>query len=716
MPSTSDSDTIKILVSSDSHVGYNERDPLRGDDSWETFQEVMEIAKERDVDMVLLAGDLFHDNVPSRKALYQVMRALRMNCLGDKPCELEILSDGSENFAGAFPHANYEDQDINVAIPVFSIHGNHDDPSGEGSYAALDLLSVSGLVNYYGKTPESDKINVKPVLLQKGHTKLALYGLSNVRDERMHRTFRQGDVKFFRPNVQKDDWFNIVSVHQNRYKHTGTDYLPQNFLPDFMDLVIWGHEHECLIDPQMDYEMGFHVVQPGSTVATSLIAGEAAQKHASILRITGHDFESEAIPLRTVRPFVTRDIVLQDEPGMKKLAKRENNRSDIVCHLESIVEQMIEGANSQWLANQQSNESGSDTQLETPLPLIRLRVEYSAPEGGKFDCENPQRFSRRFAGKVANVNDVVQFHRKKTATRRAKDGAEIAEEQILSKMTIDSIKVEKLVREYLNTQSLTILPQNSFGDAVTQFVDKDDKHAMEAFVEGSLGDQVKHLLSTGEADEADIKEALDKNRAHLEELFAGGNSKKYTKRKFKPKPDTWDSDMDGDWEDQPGALQLSDNDEQASDDDGVGSNAGSVSTRTTTTRGRGRGRGRGAANASGTTRATAAARGSSARKDSGATGRKSKKKVADELDDDDVGMVDGADEEEHAVSQPSATAGRQVSSSRSTSSRQAPTRAAAPRQSKLNFSQTNTQQRPTSKGPFLQELVNDNDAAGVNPY
>ena len=30
----------------------------------------------------------------------------------------------------SFNHVNYEDPDINVAIPVFSIHGNHDDPSG----------------------------------------------------------------------------------------------------------------------------------------------------------------------------------------------------------------------------------------------------------------------------------------------------------------------------------------------------------------------------------------------------------------------------------------------------------------------------------------------------------------------------------------------------------------------------------------------------------
>jgi len=58
------------------------------------------LAKERDVDMILLAGDLFHENKPSRKSMYQVMRSLRMNCYGEKPCELEMLSDASENFQG----------------------------------------------------------------------------------------------------------------------------------------------------------------------------------------------------------------------------------------------------------------------------------------------------------------------------------------------------------------------------------------------------------------------------------------------------------------------------------------------------------------------------------------------------------------------------------------------------------------------------------------
>ena len=81
-------------------MGYNERDHIRGDDSWKSFHEVMCLAKEHDVDMILLAGDLFHENKPSRKSMYQVMRSLRMNCYGEKPCELEMLSDGSETFQG----------------------------------------------------------------------------------------------------------------------------------------------------------------------------------------------------------------------------------------------------------------------------------------------------------------------------------------------------------------------------------------------------------------------------------------------------------------------------------------------------------------------------------------------------------------------------------------------------------------------------------------
>ena len=403
------------MVATDNHVGFEERDPIRKDDSWRTFDEIMKLARKQDVDMVLLGGDLFHENKPSRKSMYQVMRSLRKNCLGMKPCELEFLSDAADVFEGAFSHVNYEDPDINISIPVFSIHGNHDDPSGDGHFCSLDLLQVAGLVNYFGRVPEADNIHVKPILLQKGRTKLALYGLSNVRDERMFRTFRDNKVRFYRPGQQKEDFFNLLTVHQNHYAHTPTSYLPENMLPDFMDLVVWGHEHECLIDPQQNQETGFYVMQPGSSVATSLVPGEAVTKQVAILNITGKNFKVEKIPLKTVRPFVTREVTLATDKRFKGLEKKQDNRQEITKRLMAVVDEMIEEANAAWRSIHDGEEMEEEEE-EQPLPLIRLKVEYTAPEGCVFEVENPQRFSNRFAGKVANQNDVVYFYRRKTGT------------------------------------------------------------------------------------------------------------------------------------------------------------------------------------------------------------------------------------------------------------------------------------------------------------
>ncbi|CAI6249308.1 unnamed protein product [Periconia digitata] len=623
--------TIRILVATDSHVGYNERDPYRKDDSWKTFHEIMTLAKERDVDMVLHGGDLFHENKPSRAAMYHVMQSLRLNCLGDKPCELEMLSDASENFGGVFDHVNYEDPDINVSIPVFAIHGNHDDPSGEGQYSPLDLLQASGLVNYYGRTSTVDSIEVKPVLLQKGTTKLALYGLSNVRDERLFHTWRDGMVKFFQPSVQKDDWFNLMSVHQNHVAHTETSYLPENFLPEFMDLVIWGHEHECLIDPVYNPETGFHVIQPGSSIATSLMPGEAVPKQVTIISVNEKKFECEPIRLKTVRPFIMKEIVLRDEDEIKRkeLWRIKDNRAKITAYLSTVVDGLIEEARREWLELQDHHEEGDD--IEMPLPLVRLRVEYTAPDPGQFDVENPQRFSNRFQKRVANTNDVVQYYRKKkAATRTTKNVVEQPDLESLG----ETVKVEALVKEFLTAQSLTILPQNSFGDAVTQFVDKDDRHAMESFVENSLRTQVKHLMGANDVDEEEIMDEMNQYKTQLEDLFANGQLKnKKGRKKLKPKPDLWNSDFDGPWEDDPGSVMYTDDD--AEPEVGV-----ATASKALTSRGRGK--------ATGTSRQSAS---TSAKKSSVASkSTRGRKKVIEEEEDDieeddDVVMLSIDDED-----------------------------------------------------------------------
>ena len=425
--------------------------------------------------------------------------------------------------------------------------------------------------------------------------------------------------------------------------------------------------------------MNFHVMQPGSSVATSLMPGEAVPKHAAVLSITGRDFRVEPIRLKTVRPFVIKEIVLSDESAVKKYAKKENNRPDLTRYLIGVVDDLIEQAKAEWLEIQ--DDEDQDEEIEVPKPLVRIRVEYSAPDGGHFDCENPQRFSNRFVGRVANVSDVVQFHRKKVgAVRKAQNGAELPEESVLAQLSIDSVKVEKLVREFLTAQSLTILPQNSFGDAVSQFVDKDDKHAMEMFVTESLSNQIKHLMKLDQNDDEDIANAMDEHKSTLEEYFAAGYLKKARKAKLKPKPDNWDSDMDGEWGDQPGAIVLSDI-EVGVDDVEVASLAPTKSA----PKGRGK---------------VTATKTAVSKKAPPAKGGRGKEKVVEEESEEennDVMMVDPEEDEDELFVKPAPVprgGKKEARGAKSTSPiKRTPARtaAAAARQTKLNFSQPASQ-------------------------
>ncbi|KAJ8035343.1 Double-strand break repair protein MRE11 [Holothuria leucospilota] len=76
----------------------------------------------------------------------------------------------------------------------------------------------------------------------------------------------------------------------NRGEHS---YIPENFLPNCINLVIWGHEHDCQLDlfkkdakkliiqpgSSRIFQPGSsRIIQPGSSIATSLIFGESKQK------------------------------------------------------------------------------------------------------------------------------------------------------------------------------------------------------------------------------------------------------------------------------------------------------------------------------------------------------------------------------------------------------------------------------------------------------
>lgn len=175
--------------------------------------------------------------------------------------------------------------------------------------AAAEQLATNHLLTYFGGAPDVGEFSIGPIVLEKGSSKLALYGLGNFKDETLNKTFRTDKVtwdtvrkgvqhtqksvaaaqgqsatfgstmdRFGREDKGRDDEvFSIFMIHQNRFRGLNNglptwNSIREQYLPEFLQLVIWGHEHECLIEPVKSRIGTYDIMQPGSTVPTSYIA------------------------------------------------------------------------------------------------------------------------------------------------------------------------------------------------------------------------------------------------------------------------------------------------------------------------------------------------------------------------------------------------------------------------------------------------------------
>ena len=66
-----------------------EKDEIRKNDSFAAFEEVLELAASLGVDALLLGGDLFHDNKPSRNTVVRAVDLISKYALNDRPIGFE---------------------------------------------------------------------------------------------------------------------------------------------------------------------------------------------------------------------------------------------------------------------------------------------------------------------------------------------------------------------------------------------------------------------------------------------------------------------------------------------------------------------------------------------------------------------------------------------------------------------------------------------------
>ena len=462
------SSLFRIMIASDNHLGYLENDQIRGDDSFNSFEEVLKISKSESVDFLLLGGDLFHHHNPSKKTIIRTGNILQKYVYGQRTHKYEVYCYDP----------NFKNENLSVEVPIFIIHGNHDDPSGFENFSSIDIFSNKE-VNYFGKINNYEKFDLYPILFVKGNTKIALYGIGSIKDERLYLALQNKNVNFHRPDDFKN-WFNILIVHQNRFKghnigKNKKNYLPESFIPSFFDLVVWGHEHECFTEPVYNSEVGFHVYQPGSSVATSLIQAEAKTKCIGLCEINKDRFRIIPIKLETVRPFIYNQFEL------RQFADRITNTDDI----ERIIDEKINEA----LTEVENGRTKENKIYNDLIPIIRLKIEYTG-----YAMTRTNTILSKYSGRIANLNDVIQFWKKGEvfSLKKALPGGsdvemedmengdgDIEDEMIDTDEELKKFVTQNIGNYFLEKNKKNFLNTDIFCDYLDKAVNGNEKHSLE---------------------------------------------------------------------------------------------------------------------------------------------------------------------------------------------------------------------------------------------
>jgi DNA repair protein SbcD/Mre11 len=299
---------MKILHTSDWHVGKVLKGRDRHDEHEAVLRSIIGVARAEDVDAVLIAGDLFETSVPSPRAQGLVMRAL-----------LALREDGRQVVAIAGNHDNAGLLD-SVYRPVLGELGLHvlGTPKAPDSGGTLRLTTRSG---------EQLTVAAVPFLSQRYAVRAAELLLHENAEHALDYARRVASIVKMLTEQFTGDSVNVVMAHATllggrrgggeRDVQTSFEYeVPSNIFPSSAHYAALGHLHR-----QQEIPAPCPAFYSGSPLAVDF--GEEANE-PGVLLVTaspGKRADARRVPvtggrtLRTLRGSLDQVIAEGEQAG-----------------------------------------------------------------------------------------------------------------------------------------------------------------------------------------------------------------------------------------------------------------------------------------------------------------------------------------------------------------------------------------------------------------
>ncbi len=383
---------MKIAVISDMHLGYGEGTD-REEDAYRQADEAVEKALEKDVDLILLPGDIFDGKTPKPETWSRALRILKKPLM-KKGREVKIKEPqrGKEKLSQS-------------GVPVIAIHGTHERRS-KGYVNPIEMLEDAGYLIH---------LHCEKARIQVNGEEIAIHGMSGVPEKHAKTVLEK-----YNPKPVKGI-SNVFMFHQSLEEYV---YDPENTflqagdLPDGFDLHIDGHIHWHNV-----LEDGKTVLFPGSTMMTQMRKIES-EKDKGFYVIDTENWNREFISLETQRQFKYLELEFDGE-----------GTSEIVGKAREKLKQNIDDSNERKPLIKLKLKGTVSNEAETSVfPIDEVKEDFDA----LIDID------REFEGKgfKNTIEDLRESQREKKSIR---DMGMDALKDMLSESKYDSIDPEEMM-------------------------------------------------------------------------------------------------------------------------------------------------------------------------------------------------------------------------------------------------------------------------------